>query len=107
MRYESFSDLPRTLQRYGVQFGWDKDSMDRWLHQPIPHLGGRSVLQALEEGDYQSVYQVFLRVGDAVGVEGLPEDFEPVESSRYTGDCITQEPNPTVPDNDEGPDKDD
>jgi cytochrome c2 len=76
MKYRSFSDLPRALQRYAAQFGWDSDEMERWLHQPIPRLAGRSVLQALEDGHYSSVYQVFLRVADAMGIKGLPEDFE-------------------------------
>jgi len=76
MKYSSFSDLPQALQRYGAQFGWDSHEMERWLHQPIPRLAGRSVLQALEDGDYSSVYQVFLRVADAMGIGGLPDDVE-------------------------------
>jgi len=69
MTYQNFDDLPRYIKKYLLKFGWSKADMDKWLNDPVPALGNRSILHALSNGQRQKVNEVILRVGDAIGVE--------------------------------------
>jgi hypothetical protein len=75
MKYQTYDDLPGHLRRYVAKFGWPSDRTQDWLSRPIPVLADRSILQALEDGDVQSVNGVVLRVGDSLGItDGFYDD---------------------------------
>lgn len=70
MKYTSCSDLPGHLKRQIASFGWPADDVEAWLRRPIPLLADRSILQALEDGDLESVNNVVLRTAEVMGVTG-------------------------------------
>lgn len=68
MKYRGYDDVPGHLKRYIAKFGWPNERVEEWLRRPVAVLADRSLLQALEDGDLQSVNNVILRVGDALGL---------------------------------------
>lgn len=65
-----YADLPGYLRRYIRRFAWSEQRIEEWLRQPVTALANRSILQALADGDLDSVNNVVLHVGDVLGIDG-------------------------------------
>lgn len=43
------------------------DALDTWIHQPLPALGERSVVQVLADGDHEAEFEIVLMCASAGG----------------------------------------
>jgi hypothetical protein len=70
MMQNCYETLPGHLKRYIGMFNWTEAEVNKWLLEGVPSLGGRNIIQAINDGAIQEVNNVVLRVGDALGIEG-------------------------------------
>lgn len=59
MTYEKLADLPRYVKRR-IEEVSPADDLDRWVLEPIPALGGLSVIEKMNEEDGEQEVLQFL-----------------------------------------------
>ena len=76
MSYKSFEELPSFLQTYIREIVDDQASA--WVHQPVPALRGKSLLQFINDEGVRKAAQYLTNVGTKFGVPravAVPTDF--------------------------------